>query len=181
MEDKAKRLKEQKHIIRLKKMIYIIAYFTDQYHPVHKGIKGMAFGVLHMIFSIFLGRFNYDKLYQKMEDCCKKHRHEQLEYVSFLENVFESSLVPVPFFSALHVSFLEQLQKWDCVGKRPRSFFTDLKKIRFESIRIPVARQSVKLVKRIYGENYMEPLQDKRTTHGEVYFDTRNSYVNYIR
>lgn len=159
VEDKAKRLKEQKHIIRLKKMIYIIAYFTDQYHPVHKGIKGMAFGVLHMIFSIFLGRFNYDKLYQKMEDCCKKHRHEQLEYVSFLE----------------------QLQKWDCVGKRPRSFFTDLKKIRFESIRIPVARQSVKLVKRIYGENYMEPLQDKRTTHGEVYFDTRNSYVNYIR
>lgn len=159
VDDKSKRIKEQKRIIRLKKMIYVIAYFTDQYHPVHKGMKGAAFQAMHILFSIFFGKFHYDKLYRKMEDCCKKHQNEGWEYVSFLE----------------------QLQKWDCVGRRPKSFFTDLKRIRFESLRIPVARQSVKLVKRIYGENYKEPLQDRGTTHGAVQFDTRNSYVNYIQ
>ncbi len=157
--DKSKRIKEQRHIIRLKKLTYIIAYFTDQYHSVHKGLKGAAFNMIHIFFSIVFKKFNYDILFRKIEDCCKKHQEEGL----------------------LYVSFLEQLQKWDRVGKRPKSFFTDLTLLPFESIQIPVARQYVKLVKRMYGENYMQPLQDRRTTHGETQFDTRNAYVNYIQ
>lgn len=157
--DKSKRIKEQKHIIRLKKLTYVIAYFTDQYYPVYRGIKGATFQILHIIFSFFFRSFNYDILFQKIEVCCKKHQDEKLS----------------------HVSFVEQLQKWDCAGRRPKSFFTDLTRIQFEFMQIPVARQYIKLVKRIYGENYMEPVQDKGTTHGEVQFDTRNTYLNYIQ
>ena len=159
LDDKSKRIKEQKHIIRLKKLTYVIAYFTDQYYPVHQGIKGAAFQILHILFLIFFRNYNYDILFQKIEDCCKKHQNEGLS----------------------HVSFVEQIQKWDCVGRRPRSFFTDLRRIQFESIKIPAARQHIKLVKRIYGENYMQPPGDKGTTHGEVCFDTRNMYTDYIQ
>ena len=159
IDDKKKRMREQKHIIRLKKITYTIAYFTDQYYPAHKGIKGVVFHVVHIIFMIFLRNYNYDLLFREIEDCCKRHQGEKVS----------------------HVSFLEQMQKWDCVGRRPKSFFTDLTWLQFESMQIPVARQYIKLVKRIYGENYMQPCQDKGTTHGEELFDTRNSYVNYIQ
>lgn len=158
IDDKSKRRKEQKHIIRLKKLTYMIAYFTDQYYPVHKGFKGAAFQLLHFIFSLLFKNFDYDQLFQKMENYCKRHQNEKLSYVSFLE----------------------QMQKWDYVGRRAKSFFTDLTWLPFESIQIPVARQYIKLVKRSYGENYMQPLQDKETVHGKVQFDARNPYGNYI-
>lgn len=158
VDDKKKRLKEQKRIIRLKKITYTIAYFTDQYYPVHKGIKGAAFHVAHIIFLIFLRNYNYDLLFRKIEDCCKRHQDEELSYVSDLG----------------------PLQQWKIVGRRHKSFFTDLTWLQFESIQIPVAREYIKLVKKLYGKNYMQPRQDKGTTHGEIQFDTRDTYVNYI-
>ena len=158
-DDETTRIKEQKHIIRLKKLTYTIAYFTDQYHPVYKGIKGGFFYIIHLFFSIFLKKFNYDILFQKIEDCCKKHQDEGL----------------------LYVSFLEQMQKWDCAGRRAKSFFTDLTWLPFESIQIPVAKQYDKLVEKLFGKNYMQPLQDMGTKHGAVQFDTKNTYLKYIQ
>ena len=60
VDDETKRKREQKHIIRLKKITYVIAYFTDQFYPVHKGIKGLIFYALHIIFSIIFRNYNYD-------------------------------------------------------------------------------------------------------------------------
>lgn len=137
----------------------MIAYFTDQFYPVHKGIKGLIFYALHIIFSIIFRNYNYDRLYEKIEVCCKKHQEEKL----------------------LHVSCQEQLQKWDCVGRRARRFFTDLIWMPFESIQIPVAREYGTLLQVMYGKDYMQPPQDKATAHGQVQFDTRNAYVNYIQ
>lgn len=63
--------------------------------------------------------------------------------------------------------------------QRYRKDFEDLIEIDFEFLKIPVFRQYDRNLRRLYGENYMIPI-NQETEHGGIIFDTEKEYTEYL-
>lgn len=65
------------------------------------------------------------------------------------------------------------------VGHRKRTSYDDYTYVPFENTSIPIPTGYHEILKVTYGEDYMTPKQ-MPTDHGDMFFDTKYSYMDYI-
>lgn len=102
---------------------------------------------------------DYKETYKEFENLCKK-------YDANTESKFVAD-VCIPFNNTIR-------------NVRNREDFDDLMPSKFEFLTIPVFRNYDRNLRRLYGDNYMTPM-NMASQHGDIIFDTDKPYTEYLK
>lgn len=75
--------------------------------------------------------------------------------------------------------FLDTVSYFGTGGKRRASCYAVTQRLPFCGTHIPVPGEYGEILRAVYGDDYMTPTRSP-TDHGEVFFDTRHSYKDYL-
>lgn len=136
--------KQKRKVIRMKKMLVKYFYGNE--------INTFKSKLLHILAKLYFNFVPYKKFYKKMEDCFRKVKVEDCEYVAPLNFKFETE-------------------------KRIRNkhLYDETVYLDFENIKVPAPKGYNEFLEKRYGD-YMKPAHVP-TTHGEVIFNTEKSYL----
>lgn len=150
--DKKKFKAQGKRAAYYKMLARKLYLYTDGYASIeHSAIKN----VLHVMAGIYNYFFHYDYFYKKFENTCKKYNNQNTEKVSSLSFMF----------------WKENHQKY-------RTDYLDTIEMDFEMLKIPVSRNYERALTKEFGD-WRQVVKDT-SNHGKIFFDTENSYIEYI-
>lgn len=100
---------------------------------------------------------NFVGLYKRFERCCSnaKFKSNTVDKISFILNRNGYRFIPKDYY-------LESVE------------------VDFEDTKVPIPKEYDKILKMLYGENYMTPLKVS-TTHGKLIINTERSYKEILR
>lgn len=100
---------------------------------------------------------NYYKMYDNFEKTCKKvmFKSDTVDKVSFLNNISSYRYLP-------------------------KEYYLQTIEVAFENTIIPIPKEYDKILRKLYGDNYMTPL-NVPTTHGQVLFNVNKSYKETLK
>lgn len=121
-----------------------------------KGLKGAVKAMVYPFTNVIFRKLNLaEKNFRKFESMCKKYNHMETEKVS----TFSFGLDKPEFFQY-------------------RCDFEEIIYVPFEFLSIPIGKVYERALVQQYGD--WQKFVVGGSLHGEVFFDTRKSYTNYI-
>lgn len=156
-DDKALFQKQQKEAVRLKKKINWRVSLTDRYDPQHGNVlKRSVKKLLHIVYTkICPALGEYDKLYQRYEQVCRRYNDRKTKKMSFLS-----------------FDFPDRIQDRFCEDYEGTVYLP------FEFLEMPVPAKYDHALKERFGD-YMKFVVGT-SSHSRMLFDTERPYTEYM-
>ncbi|MDY5578093.1 MAG: LicD family protein [Lachnospiraceae bacterium] len=146
--------KQEKKVIKYKKMALFCSQFSTRYMPARSSVKNLLKKVIYLFFNRFMNVLSL-KYYKKFENECAKYNcNQRTKYISTLSFQFENRQ---------HFKLRRDYEK--------------LIDLPFEFMYIPVGERYDEALTNRYGDYHKFVMEDN--CHGGIFFDTNKSYKEY--